>query len=98
MTDRRRLAVHLRLGARDRGAVRLADHLMTETDAEDRRGGTEPPDDLERHAGLIGVAGSGRDHHALRLERGDRVAGQRVVAYNLEARAELAQVLHEVVR
>src|SRR6266478_8493303 len=97
VTDRRGLAVHLRLCARDRGAVRLADRLVPQADAEDRRRGAEPPDDVERHARLVGIAGSGRDHDALGLERDDRLAGQSVVAHDLERRAQLAEILDEVV-
>ena len=41
MMDRRGLAVHQAVGADDIAAVDLADGLVAEADAEDRRGGAE---------------------------------------------------------
>src|SRR5262245_2066312 len=98
VADRGRLAVHLRLRARDRRAVRLADRLVAEADAEDRRGRAEPLDDLQRHARLIRIARAGGDHDALGTLGDDRVAADRVVAHDLQRRTQLAEVLDEVVR
>src|SRR5437879_11752652 len=47
VTDRRGLAVHLRLRARDRGAVRLTDRLAAEADAEDRQRGAKAADRVD---------------------------------------------------
>src|SRR5258705_5148053 len=95
--DRGRLAVHPRLRPRDRGAGRLADRLVAEADAEDRRRRAEATDDLERHARLIGIARTRRDHDALGSLGDDGVTAERVVAHDLERRAQLTEVLDEVV-
>src|SRR5438046_9905101 len=97
VADRRGLAVHLRLRARDGGAERLPDRLVAEADAEDRRGRAEAPDHLEGDPRLVGVAGTRRDDNALGCPREDAREVNGVVAQHLEPGAELAQVLDEVV-
>src|SRR5262249_13785898 len=97
VADRGCLAMHLRLGARDRGAVCLADRLVAETDAEDRRRAAETAYDLERHTRLVGIARPRRDHDAFGSLCDDRVAAQGVVGAALERGPQLAEILQEVV-
>src|SRR5262249_28653580 len=91
------LAVHLSLGSGDRTAEGLADRLMSEAYAEDRRVLAEAPDDLERHSGVVRGAGAGRDHDPLGRERSDAVGVYGIVADHVQLGAELAEILHEVV-
>src|SRR5213082_2873598 len=59
VADRRGLAVHLCLRARDGGAERLPDRLVAEADAEDRRGRAEAPDHLDGDPAWSGLPGPG---------------------------------------
>src|SRR5688572_11944753 len=97
VADLRRLAVHLRLRARHRATKRLADRLVTQTDAQDGRVSAQAVDDLQRDPGLVGGPGAGRDHDALGLQRRDAVDVEGVVADDVRLRAQLAEVLDEVV-
>src|SRR5207253_9572466 len=71
MADLRSLAVHLRLRARHRRAEGLADGLVAEAHTEDRRVLPEAPYEVQRDPRVVRGAGTGRDHDALRCERGD---------------------------
>ena len=75
-----------------------ADRLLAEADAEERRlrlgGGV---DQLEADAGLVGVAGTGREHDALRMLRHGLADADLVVAPDFHLGAELAQEVEEVV-
>ncbi|MNU86539.1 hypothetical protein D3C71_763030 [compost metagenome] len=84
-------------GTDDRTAVDLADTLVAQAHAEDRRGRPKALDQLQRHARFVGRARAGRDHDALGGERGDLIDAQRVVAHHLHFGAQRLQVLHEVV-
>src|SRR2546430_3485460 len=94
VADRRGLAVHLCLRARDGGAECLPDRLVAEADAEDRRGGAEAPDHLEGDSRLVGVAGTRRDDDALGCPREDAREVDGVVAQHLEPGAELRSEEH----
>ena len=94
--DRRRLAVHRRRRAHDLAAERDADGLMPEADAEHRRRRPEPPDHVDRDAGVLGPPGPGRDHDALGLQRLDLVERDLVVALTTGAAPSSPEVLGEV--
>src|SRR5207247_2582240 len=96
--DARRLAVHRRAGAHDAAPEHGANRLMTETDAEHRRPAAKLTNDAHGDAGLLRPAGTGRDHDAIRSCRSDFVHRYGVVAQHAHVGAELAQVLHEVIR
>src|SRR5688572_7388208 len=95
--DGGRLAVHRRVGTRHDAAVDHADGLMTETDAEQRRPRTESLDHVRRDAGILGTTGPGRDHDLIRGHHLDLAERHLIVAAHAHLRAELAEVLHEVV-
>ena len=74
------------------------ERLVAEADAEHRRARFgECPDRGAGDSGLGRRAGPGRDDHAVRAAREQLVDAGRVVAHNVDLRAELAQVLDEVV-
>ncbi len=91
---------HVR-GAHDLPAEDLADALVTEAHAEHGDPGlAERADGVDRHAdvaGLVGAAGAGRHQHRVGLERLQLGERDRVVAVHDRLRAELTQVLDEVV-
>src|SRR5712692_4146118 len=91
------LAVHLLARARDGAPERLADGLVPETDAENRRGRVEASDQTERDARAVRIARPRGDDDALGLESLDVFDGDLVVPGHVHARAQLAHVLHEVV-
>src|SRR5205814_4965846 len=82
---------------RDDGAVCLADALVAEADAEDRGAAGKMADGIDADAGLTGGAWPGRDDDPLGRHLVDVLDSDLVVAKHLDSRAELAQVLVEVV-
>ena len=83
--------------AHDPPAEGLADRLVAEADAEDGKLARRRLDQIEADAGAIGIAGAGRQDDALRLH-GHHIGGRKlIVAANLEARAQLAQPVVEVI-
>src|SRR5688572_13566671 len=70
---------------------------MTEADAEDRHARTEAANDVHRDAGVLRAARSGRDEDLLRRHGLDLTDRDLVVASDAELRAQLAQVLDQVV-
>src|ERR1035437_268478 len=95
--DRRGLPVQRRHGAHDPTAEHGADGLMAEAHAENGRRLAEVANDAHRHAGLFGAARPRGDHDALRRIGGERLERHGVVAHHADLRAQLAEVLHEVV-
>src|SRR4051794_1046847 len=94
VANRRRLAVD-RLVADDLAAERLAEGLVAQADSEHRHTALgKRADCLDRDAGFVRRAGSGRDDHAagLALEHSFLV-----VSHHVHVRSELTQVLDEVV-
>src|SRR5712692_3926162 len=91
------LAVHLLARARDGAPERLADGLVPETDAENRRGRVEASDQTERDARAVRIARPRGDDDALGLESLHLVERDLVVARHVHAGAQLAHVLDEVV-
>ena len=84
--------------AHDVAAVELADALQPEAHAEHRHAVlAEVPDRLVREAGVGGPARTGRDQHRVGRERVHLVERDRVVAVHDRLRAQLPEVLHEVV-
>src|SRR5260221_7174085 len=82
------LAVHGSFRAHDAAAEHLADRLVAEADAEDRKA-AGVADKLEADAGAVGVARARRDDDALRPQGKRRLDGERVVAPNDDLGAEL---------
>ena len=95
--DRRHLAVHHALRANDLPAERLADRLVAEAYAQDRNPSGEALDQRHRNPGLAGRARPGRDDDLFRLPRRDLLESERVVAMDVNVRAQLAEILDEVV-
>ena len=76
--------------ANDLAAIGLADGLMAQAHAEDGYGRPGRLDQLQADAGLVGRAGTRREHDALRLHAHDVGNADLVVAEDLAGRAELA--------
>ena len=90
--------MHDRLCAHDLPAIDLADRLVSEADAEDRRAPfAEAPHGLDRDPRLLRRARPRRDDEPVDLALEQRIDRLDVVAHHLDARTELAEVLHEVV-
>ena len=89
--------VHGAAGAHDAGAVRGADALVTEADAEDRDRGAKAADDIGRDPGLGGRAGAGRQDDVRGGRRRDLIERDRVVPADDGVMAQLAHVPREVV-
>ena len=89
--------MHRHSRADDRPAEHGANRLMAETDAENRCRLTHVPDHAHRHARFLGPARPRRDDDALGFRGHDIFERHDIVAHDLNARAKLAQVLHQVV-
>src|ERR1051326_5549579 len=76
----------------------LTDRLMTQADTENRHLATELLDDAQRHAGVSGCAGSGRDNDSIRRHFFDLIERDFVVAADFDTLPQLAEILREVVR
>ena len=63
----------------------VADGLVTEADAENWYFAGELADDLDANAGVLRLAGAGRDHDALRFFGGNLIDRNLVVAANFES-------------
>ena len=84
--------------AHDGTAVDLADALVPQADAEHRHPAlAEMADRVVGHAGILGAPRTGRHEHRVGFERGERVEVDGVVAVHDGLRAELTEVLDEVV-
>src|SRR5262249_30561954 len=92
------LAVHQVRRADDLRAEGLADRLMAETHPEDGRRAREAQYDVDADACVGGRARPGRDHDVRGRHDGDLLERDLVVADDLRVRAQLAEVLDEVVR
>ena len=98
VTDLRRLAVHHHRCPHDISAVELADALQPETYAENRNAPlAEMTDGVVRQAGVARTARARRDQHRVGTDLIHLLEGDRIVAMHDRFRAELTQVLHEVV-
>jgi hypothetical protein len=95
--DRRGLAVHQGLGADHLAAEGLAHGLMAQADAEDRHVQRRAVENVEADARLVGRAGTGRQQDGLGLQRPGLGGRQVVVAHDLRLRAQLREVVDEVV-
>src|SRR5947209_19845864 len=69
MLDRRGLPVHRHGGADDVSTERGANRLVPETHAEDRDRPPQLTDHVHRHAGVLRLSGSVRDHNPLLRRR-----------------------------
>src|SRR5689334_19676028 len=98
MAHLRGLAVHYPLCANDFAAIRLADRLMPEANAEDGDAAAPAADRVDGDAGFFRRAGSGRKNDRRWCELADLVDRNGVVALHNDVRAKLAEVLDEVVR
>ena len=88
--------MHHALGANDAAAERLPDRLMAQANAEQRNLAGEAPDQWHRDSRFGGRARAWRNDDVLRTERLDFVERDRIVADDLDRRAELTQVLDQV--
>ncbi len=96
--DGRGFAVHEAVGADDFAAEDVAHTLVAEADAKHGDGGAEGLDDVVGEAGFARRTGAGRNEDAGRFQGADLVESDLVIAGNLHLHAQLAEVLHEVVR
>ena len=98
VSDLRRLAVHHLRGAHHFAAVHLSDALMAEAHPEHGDAPlAECADRFVRHAGILGSAGPRRHENGIGFECDQLVEGDGVVSVDHGLRAELTEVLHEVV-
>ena len=97
MRDAAGLAVHDLGGAHHFAAERLADGLMTQAHPQDGREARELLDQLETDARFGRRLGTGRDHNALGRQALDFVERRPVISADLDFRAQLAQILDQVV-
>src|SRR4051812_37589872 len=102
------LSAHRRPRAHHPPAEGLTDALVSETDSENGDGSrallrartvqaTEPADRFQADPRLVGRAGARREHEALRVAPFELVHRDRVVAHDVELRAQLTQPLDEIV-
>src|SRR5215831_18128318 len=84
-------------GAYNLAAVSLTHGLVPEADPEHGDARTCRLDELEADAGLVGRAGSWREHDRFRRAFEDFGDGDPIVAIDLASRTELAQIVHEVI-
>ncbi len=97
MDDGRCFPVHQFAGADDIAAKDLANRLMAEADAEDWRAAAKLPDDVAADASFVWRAGAGRNADVARRQLADFIHTDGVVANDFHFRAQLAEVLNEVV-
>jgi hypothetical protein len=94
----RRLAVHHARRSHDLAAVELTDALQAETHAEHRHVPRERADHLQRHARLVRRPRPRRDDDAVWSDFIFHFLNRHpVVAPHLDPRAQLAEILDEVV-
>lgn len=91
------LAMHQAPGADDIAAEDMADALMAQADAEDRRALAKGLDDVATDACLLRRAGAGGHADVVRLHLGDLLQRDLVIAMDLHLGPHLAEVLDEVV-
>jgi hypothetical protein len=91
------LAVHELLRANDLAAKGRTNALVPQTHAQDGQLAGKVLDGSHRDTGFQRRARAGRDHHAIRCARSDALDGDLVVAEHLHIRAQLAEVLDDVV-
>src|SRR2546425_6696410 len=96
--DLRRLAVKEMRRAHYPPAEHLANRLMTQANAEDRKLAGEMANDFHRHTRVIGCARSWRNHYSIRFDRRfNLINGYSVVAAHLDPLAQFTEILHQVV-
>ena len=95
MTDHRSLAVHDLRRSHHITTEGLPHALHAEAHPKDRCVGREAGQDVHAHARVVGVAGTGRDKHAVWVECPYAVEVDLVVTSHNRTRAELPEVLHE---
>src|SRR5579863_912165 len=97
VNHRRGLAMHQAAGANDLRAEGVAQTLMTQADAEDRKRAGKFAQQSDRDSGLGGSAGPGRDDYGVRLQVAHGGNGDRIIAMDGHTGAEFAEILNEVV-
>ena len=95
---RRELAVHQLRRPHDLAAERDADALMAQADAKQRHRRTEPLNQRHRNACILRTSGPWRDDDPIRLQFGNLVERDLVVAFDERRRAQFAEVLGQVER
>jgi hypothetical protein len=86
------------LAAHYLGAESLPDGLVAEADAKGGNTLTDFLDQLYRDPRLFRRAGTRRDHYPIRVERGDLLRRDLVVAPHEDLGPELPEILDQVVR
>ena len=94
--DGRDLAMHRNRQAHDLAPENLPDGLMAQTHAEDRRRRRGGAHEVEADAGLVGRAGTGRDHDGVGLLRQRFLDRARVVAPDSDIRAQFPEEMDEI--
>src|SRR5258708_24596769 len=93
----RGLAMHYLLCAHHFAPTRLADRLMSEANAEDGHASGGWLDQRQADTRFVGRARPGGDDDVRGFEFLNLIQGQIVIPENLQFRAKLAQILHQVV-
>src|SRR5437660_593536 len=94
----RRLAVKELRRAHYPPTERLTYRLMAQANTENRKLAGEVANDFHRYTGVIGRAGTWRDHNSIRSDRRFNLAnGYFVIAAHFDSLAQFAEILHEVV-
>src|SRR4029453_12900530 len=96
--DPRRFPVQYFAGPGHNSSECLADRLVPQANAKDRRLAGEVPDDRYADSGLARRAGAGGDYDLVWRHRIDVLGRSFFVGENVDLGSELAQVLVEVVR
>ena len=86
------------LAAHDLRAESLPDGLVAEADAQSGDALADLPDQIHRDPGLVRRARTGRDYYPIRVELGDLLRRDLVVAPHEDLGPELPEVLDQVVR
>src|SRR5437762_1590742 len=93
MRDLRELAVHRGWRAHDLPAERLADRLQPKADAEHRDLRRGCFDKVEADAGLVGRAGTGREHDRVGVGVDHLTRGHLVIAMHDDISPQLAKIM-----
>src|SRR5690242_15230727 len=90
--------MHNAVGSDYASAIGLADRLMTETDPEDGNAAAPSANGSDADTCLRGSARSRRQYDGRRRENANVIDGDRVIAAHFDLRAQLTEVLDEVIR
>src|SRR5258708_5727097 len=89
--------VHKPVGPDDFASENVSNALVPQTNAENRRGGAEPKNQVIADTGIKRRPRSRRDTDSVRMHLANLIQSNLVVAFNDEIRSELAKILDQVV-